>query len=229
MKLSNISIFILAFLLCGLQAGEPISGAHYKQTVFQDDFSGPDLGKKWKSYKSETVVKDGEFLGKMAEGADHNSVNSIVLDPFSDVEVSFRFKYEGTPRFNFTFNDSKYKGSHAGHICRIAFDLKKIILRDDMFGRHRNDLFEKNKAKLLTEADKKHIASKEKAFAYSFVKGKWYTFLIRIKGNLMQAYIDGEIVGEFESEGMGHATKNKPAIVVAKQYLHIDDFVIKVP
>ncbi|MCM8541002.1 MAG: DUF1080 domain-containing protein [Lentisphaeraceae bacterium] len=214
--------------LFNVQAAE-ISGDAYKNVIFKDDFSGEKLGKQWKFYKSESKIADGVMVGLMPVDADHASVNSLVLPPFSDAEVSLKFKFEGSPIFTVAFNDSKYKGSHAGHICRVAVNMKQISLRDGKTGIFNNEIWAKKKAGKLDEESKAILKASQKVIPYKFQKGKWYSLKIRIQGDVMQVSIDDKVVGSFQSKGIAHSTKNKPAIVVAKQAMHFDDLVIKTP
>ena len=170
------------------------------------------------------------MLGLMPNGADHASVNSVLTKPFSDAEVSLRFKFAGSPKFKVTFNDSKCKTVHAGHICRVIFSMKDIILMDGKTGVFKKEIFDKKRASgKLDDATLKMLKTKQKRIKFKFEQGKWYQFAVRIKGDLMQVFIDEKFIAEFRSEGIAHATKNKPALVVDKQAMHIDDVLVKVP
>lgn len=201
----------------------------YKKVIFKDDFSGDKIGKHWKFYKSESRVENGVLIGLMPKDADHNSVNQVILPPFSDVEVSMKFKFEGSPMFVVAFNDSKYKGAHAGHICRVIFKKNQITLRDGKTGNFKNEIWEKKKAGKLDSETEELLKTKSRNFKHSFESGKWYNLLVRIQKDTMQVLIDDKVVATFTSEGIAHTTKNKPALVVAKQAMHFDDLIIKTP
>jgi len=49
----------------------PNSGGLLPRTIFSDDFSGTEFGKRWGHYKSGSVVKDGVLVGIYAGGVDH--------------------------------------------------------------------------------------------------------------------------------------------------------------
>lgn len=208
---------------------EEISSKAYTKVIFKDDFSAARLTKPWKFYKSESKIVDGVMVGLMPVDADHASVNSLVLPPFSDVEASLKFKFEGSPLFTIAFNDSKYKGSHAGHICRVAIKMKQISLRDGKTGIFNNEIYAKKKAGTLDDKAKAILKATQKNIPFKFQKGKWYHLVIRIQGDTMQVSVDGKVAGSFQSKGIAHASKNKPAIVVAKQAMHFDDLVFKTP
>lgn len=223
-KLALISLLSLSAF-----AEEKIPSDGYKKVIFKDDFSGEKIGKHWKFYKSESRVENGVLIGLMPKDADHNSVNQVILSPFSDVEVSMKFKFEGSPMFVVAFNDSKYKDSHAGHICRAIFKKNMITLRDGKTGNFKNEIWEKKKAGKLDSETQELLKSKTKDFKFNFEEGKWYSLVIRIQKETMQVLVDDKIIGTFSSEGIAHTTKNKPALVVAKQAMHFDDLIIKTP
>ncbi|MCM8538544.1 MAG: DUF1080 domain-containing protein [Lentisphaeraceae bacterium] len=222
-------LFIFACIHISTFGIEEIPSLFYTKSLFEDDFSSEKLSRDWKSYKSKTYVKDGVFVGVEEPNGGHDSVNSVVLAPFKDVEVSLRFKFVGSPLFKVTFNDSKCKEVHAGHICRVMIYKNRLRLMDGKTGTFRKDIHDLKKKGPLDKKTKQYLKTKEKNFNYEFEENTWYKLAIRIKGNEMQAYVDGKFVGSFTSEGIGHATKNKPAIVVDKQEMHIDDFKVRVP
>src|ERR1700757_778366 len=94
---------------------------YFSRTIFSDDFSGSEFGKRWGHYKSGSVVKDGVLMGITPEGSDHSAVDNVVIDPERDLEVSVKFQYvsDKAMSFNLWFDDKNYKGSHAGHICNV--------------------------------------------------------------------------------------------------------------
>ena len=58
-------------------------------------------------------------------------------------------------------------------------------------------------------------------------KEEWHELLIRTKGNKAIVKIDGEEVGELESEGIGHTTKSVVSLTTNEDDVHYDDFVVK--
>ena len=112
------------------------------ELVFTDDFQRDDLG-DWKVIIPDFRVVDGVLVATQ-DKEDHGSVGRIYLS-MKDVVISFRFKLAGSPRFNLVLDDKNYKGSHAGHICRVAYATKQVRLGDDKEGIMRNDIFQMRK------------------------------------------------------------------------------------
>ncbi len=211
-------------------APEAISGDHYQQTLASDDFSESELGKQWRLYKGSSVVKDGVLQGVELEGGGHAAVHQLKTEPYSDVELTVDLKFEGSPYTNLTFNQHKFKGSHAGHLCRVVVSPTKVTLRDGRTGVFNNEIFKKrqNKEK-LTEAEQEILERSQAVFPVKLKKGQWYTVTVRIKGDQMQAFIDGKLNGSLRSPGIAHPTKDMIGLVTPKQSIHYDNVKVRVP
>jgi hypothetical protein len=205
------------------------AAGRYERVVFADEFGGALLGTLWKSYKSDSRIRDGVLVAIEPPDAGHNSVNSLVLPPQKDVEVSLSFKFEGARRFGVAFNDTKYKGSHAGHICRIMLSPDALLYQDDKTGIFKNEIWEKKQKGPLDEATQALLKTKAASFPVTLKPGQWYTLTVRTTGDLMTASIDGKPVGQLRSEGIAHATKDKPALVVSGREMHFDHLKISAP
>ena len=222
--------FLISLIVSMPLFAAEIPAGHYKTDLFSDDFSSAQKAKIWKAYKSESKVQEGILIGLMPNGADHNAVDSVVLPKaVGDVEVAVDFKFMGSPSFTVAFNDRKYKGSHAGHICRVAFNSKSLTFKDGKTGIFKNEIWAKKKAGKLDAATTKLLKTKQQKLNYTFKKGEWYKLIIRIKGNEMQAFINGELAGSFKSQGIAHSSKNHLALVTAKQAMHIDNVKVRIP
>ena len=130
-----------AGLVCGLApvgAAEPAAPAG--RVVYEDDFSRTDLGGRWKIHPNSYTIRDGVLVGAEQPGTTHGAVSQIAVD-VKDAVVEFDFRFEGSPRFNVVFNDHAYKGSHAGHICRVAVTPKALTLGDDKEGQYKNEIY----------------------------------------------------------------------------------------
>ncbi|MCB1232554.1 MAG: hypothetical protein KDN19_20065 [Verrucomicrobiae bacterium] len=49
----------------------PLWAEPFPKVLFEDDFSGTELGEKWGSWKSESIVRDGVMVGITPTEADH--------------------------------------------------------------------------------------------------------------------------------------------------------------
>jgi hypothetical protein len=187
------------------------------RVLFEDEFAGETLGKAWKLYKSASVIRDGVLVGIEPPDAGHNSVNSVDVTPVGDVRVELSFKLEGARRFAVAFNDRTYKGSHAGHICRVTFDAAGFTYQDDRDGIFKNEIYEKKK-----KGEKVDLQGRSLAVKRPFEPGKWHALSLRIQGEEMRVSIDGAAAEPFRSSGVAHASKRNVALVVSGKEAHVD-------
>lgn len=199
MKLAVIALIVLG----GLLHAEPL--AQKGELIFSDDFERSELG-EWKPLIPSFAVEKGALKGWQTR-ADHGAVGRLYR-PMKDVIVEFRFKLDGSTGFNAVFDDQKFKGSHAGHICRVAFAPKQVRLGDDKEGVMRNDIYEMRKDPARkAEADK---LTKERGTATNVTidPQPWHSVTIEIHGDEMRATLDGKPVGQLKSPGIAHETKS---------------------
>jgi hypothetical protein len=212
-------------LVCDEGAIDP---ACYGKVLFEDEFAGSALGPSWKHYKSASTIRDGVFVGIEPPDAGHNSVNSIDVPAIGDVIVDLSFKFEGAKRFGIAFNDRTYKGSHAGHIARVTFDLEGFTYQDDRDGIFKNEIYEKKKdGGKLDAATQESLKSRSLRVKRAFEPGKWVAVSVRIQGDLMQVLVDGAPQDPFRSSGLAHAGKRQVALVTSGKEVHVDHLKIR--
>lgn len=202
---THLNLLLLSFLI-------PLAGraqvpdkpiAEPKEMLFSDDFSA--ASEEWKSVIPSFEIKEG-VLRVWQTRDDHGAV-CRVYRPMKDVVVSFRFKLDGSTGFNAVFDDKNYKGSHAGHICRVAFASKQVRLGDDKEGVMRNDIFEMRKdANRKAEADKL-LEGRGSVANFEISPGDWHEVGIELSGDRMRVVIDGKPVAYLQSSGLAHETK----------------------
>ena len=205
--------------------------AEYGRVIFADDFASNAFGPRWGHYKSSSVVKDGVLVGITAADSDHAAVDNIRFEGERDLEVAVRFRFtsDKAQSFNVWFDDKNYKGSHAGHICQATISPKGVNLSDAKTGGFtlEGGLYERKKAKELTEADKKLLAGKARWTNSPLSLGEWHTLVVRTAGDEMTAAIDGKPVASFTSPGIGHETKSLVSLTTNLVDIEYDDFSIK--
>jgi hypothetical protein len=199
----------------------------YATVLFQDDFSAPSLGSAWKLFKSESTIRDGVLVTAEPDGAGHSAVNSVSLKPTKDIQVTLRCRFEGAKGFAIAFNDGKFKGSHAGHICRATFSPTKVVISDDKTGIFANEIYDAKQKGSLSQAQKDLLKTKSADFPVKLEPKTWYTVTVETTDDRMRVLIDGKAIGELTSEGFAHATKDKPALVVPGKFIHFDDVDIR--
>ncbi|MCC9600368.1 hypothetical protein LOC67_07330 [Stieleria sp. JC731] len=229
----NRLIVLLPLLGLMLGLGGTVSNVcadESKTVLFEDEFEHDGLGKRWGSWKSESIVRDGVLVGITPIDADHPSVNSIDFKPQSDLEIAVSFQFHGSPSFSVMIRDLDYKGSHAGHICHVAVRPDQLSLYDGKTGIFRKDIRDKRKAgeKLdaSTEAMLKEKVSRNKI---KLDPSLWHDLRIGIKGDVMEVVIDGEVAGRLQSEGIAHSTKSNMNLTTVDREVHYDHFKLLAP
>ena len=215
-----VPIFFLLSFAC-LAADVPSQPVAEKgEPILADDFERAELG-EWKSVIPTFAVEGGSLKGVQTRD-DHGAVGRVYR-PMKDVVVEFRFQLDGSTGFNAVFDDQKFKDSHAGHICRVAFTPKQLRLGDDKEGVMRNDIFEMRKDPARkAEADKLLIGRGSSA-SIELEQKKWYQVSIEIAGDEMRVSIDGKPTGYLKSPGLAHETKSSFHFTVNGKGVLFDD------
>ena len=203
--------------------------------TFRDDFDKPgDPADRYyipEAHAEAWSIDDGHLVGKQVT-SNHGSVIRTELE-FSDVDIEFDFRFRGSTRFNFVIDDKSEKSVHAGHICRASISPKQVMIGDDKEGamnlevrrqRQATDLSDKQAAEL-----EERLARTRSAAAVHIQRDRWHTLRLRIRGDVMKAFLDDELVTSLRSPGFAHPTKNKCGFTVNGQSIDFDNFVIRQP
>ena len=205
---------------------------YYSEVIFEDDFSKDEFDEKWGHYKSESVISDGVLIGKTIDINDHAGVDNIRFEGRRDMEVSVKFKFAGpeAERFNVWFDDKDFKGAHAGHICSITITPTGATIADAKTGNMENSIYEmKKSAAGLDDETKALLETKTARLELDIEKDKdeWHELVIRTKGATATVLVDGDEIGELESEGIAHPTKSQFSLTTNINDVHYDDLVVK--
>ena len=150
-----------------------------------------------------------------AEVADHGV--SVVHDlKFKDATIQLRFKIGKNDTLGINIADMKEKSVHAGHICMAQVRCGKVEIADLKTGRMELEMRKRRKAKQDTDEDKKLLKKKSKYFDTTLTPDTWHDLQVKIAGDTMTVSIDGQKIGEFTSTGIGHETKGRLRLAVAK-------------
>ncbi len=219
---------ILFFTLsCGLLlntsfAEQPI--AQKGELLFSDDFERNELGENWKIIIPAFEIKEGALFGLQARD-DHGSVGRVYV-PMKDLVAEFRFNLAGSKTFNVVFDDKNHKGSHAGHICRVAVTPTQVRLGDDKEGIMRNDIFEMRRDPNLKAKADEMIKGRGTTVKTTVELDQWHSMKIEIVGDLMQVSLNDVILGQLKSPGIAHLTKESLHFTVNGTGVLFDDLMI---
>lgn len=220
---------LVAVLSASVLIAEQIPADHYTKVVFQDDFSGVELGKAWRLYSSEARVEDGKLHAVMKPG--HAAVQNVNVSPGADFEVTVRFKpVDKHINLVIAFNDRQYKDAHAGHICRVVLNPKGATFQDGKYGIFSSKVWsQREKDGKLNDESKKIVAAHRTFIAHPITSTDWSTATVRIQQDRMALTLNGRFIGSYQSEGIAHPTKRNIALVVGKNEMYLDDVAIKTP
>jgi hypothetical protein len=190
------------------------------ELLVSDGVERTDLG-DWQTLIPTFTVEKGVLKGVRTRD-DHGAVGRIYR-PMKDVVVEFKFKLVGSTGFNAVFDDQKYKGSHAGHICRVAFTAKQLRLGDDKEGAMRNDIYEMRKDPTKKAEGDKLLVERGSTAAVTIEQEKWYSAAIELAGDQLRVSLDGQPVGYLKSPGIAHETKSSFHFTVSGKGVLFDD------
>ncbi|MCO8121167.1 DUF1080 domain-containing protein [Stieleria sp. TO1_6] len=226
--MKNFLALTLFAVVCSLASNTQAN--EFNTVLFEDEFESSTLDKRWGSWKSESIVRDGVLVGITPKEADHPSVNSVDFKPQSNLELSVSFQFHGSPSFSVMIRDMDYKGSHAGHICHVAISPDKVTLYDGKTGIFRKEIRDKRKAgEKLDAATQAMLKQKTSRNAIKLDPQTWHDLVIRIDGDVMEVVIDGMEVGRLKSEGIAHATKSNMNLTTVDREVHYDHFRLRAP
>ncbi len=204
MKLLPLLCLVIPFAATAADIpAEPL--AQKGESLLSDDFERVGLG-DWKSLIPTFTVTNGVLKG-VQKRADHGAVGRVYR-PMKDVVVEFKFKLDGSSGFNAAFDDQTFKGSHAGHICRVAFTPKQVTLGDDKEGAMRNDIYEMRKDPARKAEANKLLAGRSSSAPITLDPANWHQVTIEIAGDWMSVSLDGHPAGHLQSPGIAHNTKS---------------------
>jgi hypothetical protein len=195
------------------------------KVIFRDNFDRTELGAEWRAVIPTFTVAGGVMKGSQTRD-DHGAVGSVKA-LFKDGIIEFKFRLEGATGINAVCDDKGYKGSHAGHICRVAIAPKQIRLGDDKEGVMRNDIFEMRKDPARKAEAEKLLVGRTAAVPMTIEPQRWYAMRIEITGDEMHVSLDGKPIGQLKSPGIAHPTKTDFHFTVSGKDALFDDVSIR--
>jgi len=219
--ITSVLLSLFALTVAGAAADVPAQPLAAKgKLLVSDDFERTSLG-DWKAVIPTFIVTNGVLVGRQTRD-DHGSVGSVKA-AFKDGIIEFKFRLEGSTGFNAVCDDKAFKGTHAGHICRVAVAPKVIRLADDKEGAMRNDIFEMRRdPKRKAEGDKL-LAGRSAAAPVQIEQHRWYRLSIEIVGDAMRVSLDDKPLAYLKSPGLAHPTKSDFHFTVNGKDAHFDE------
>ena len=200
------------------------------EVIFHDDFSREEadpekeqVGNGWSTNSKSRAkgvkqvdLNDGALHITRADVADHG-VSVVQEAAFKDALIELRFKLGEKDDLGINIADMEEETVHAGHICMARIRSWNVEITDLKSGRMRKDVRARNQANELTAEDKKLRKNTSRQFKNKLSIDEWHNLAVQISGETMTVSIDGKKVGSFTSAGIGHATKRRLRLAVAKE------------
>ncbi len=236
-----LAVLPVLSLILGLQsspsriaASEP-SPAPAGKVIFEDDFnrdeSTPDkeeIGNGWTTNsawrangKKQVDLDGGAMHVTRLPEADHG-VAIFQKVEFQDAIVQLRFKLGKGDDLGLDFVDRELKTVHAGHLCIARVRLNRLQLSDSKTGVMDKKIRERRLAGDKSPELARLLKTKTASFPLDLKPGTWYELRVFVTGDIMRAMINGKIIGDFQSPGIGHPTKRMITLAVNKS-AWIDD------
>ncbi|HEX3871108.1 MAG TPA: family 16 glycoside hydrolase [Pirellulales bacterium] len=205
------------------RADEPATQlARPGKLLFADDFARADAGEAWTGSLRSFRIEDGALVVSQREDATHPAVVRTTVE-FKDAVLTFRFRFDGAPRFGVVFNDKNHADSHAGHICRVSVSPNQISVGDDKEGAMKHGIYEKWQHADTKEEVRSIVESTQIKAPVKIESKRWYSMTVEIVGDEMAVSLDGKPITRFKSSGFDHAVKNHWGFTVSGQSIDFDD------
>jgi hypothetical protein len=231
--------FLLAFCLACTATAH--ASAEDATVLLSDDFNRTpanpaieNVGNGWSTNSKSRAkgnqqawLKDGALYMERHAVADHG-VSTVHDIDFQNATIAMRFKLGDKDNLGINIADMNEKSVHAGHLCMTRVSLNKVEITDLKAGRMLLERRTRNLAKALTAEDNAIIKAKTKTVAVKLAADTWHDLVVTIHGDVMGVKIDGEEIGEFQSEGIAHPTKRRLRLAVGKG-AWVDDVKITTP
>ncbi|WP_246112701.1 family 16 glycoside hydrolase [Allorhodopirellula solitaria] len=211
----------------------PSGEAQNWKVTFQDDYENrSEPGARYttaRGHEDSWTVVDGVLVGKQTKD-DHGAVIRTELD-FDDVDIQFDFRFNGGKSFNLVIDDANEPSVHAGHVCRVSVFQKSLRISDDKTGSMnlevRKQRQNKNLPAMQAEALRKLLARTQSSATIDIQPAAWHTLRVRIRGDIMKAFLDGQMVTNRRSPGFAHPTKTKFGFTVNGQSIEFDNLHVR--
>ncbi len=186
--------------------------------VFEDSFERSELGEPWRILIPSFTIEEGRLVAHEVPERKHTSISRVLLD-FRNAVFEFSFRITDAVGLHLVINDTNYEPAHSGHICRVSFSPSEVKISDDREGAFRKDLY---RAYLDSGRTIERYLLQE-VIPQSFDPERWYRARVVLNGERIEVLIDGQLMGSFESPGIGHSTKTDFGFVTKGNLVEIDD------
>ncbi len=166
--------------------------------IFEDTFEREELGKGWRVAVGDFQLANGKLIGNERPEDKHGAV-ARAQSNFKNGVVEFSFRMGSVKTLNFVIDQRGFKGSHAGHLCRVVITPKRLRLADDKEGIMRNDIFAMKDDPSKAKVRESLLAGRSVYHPVSFDPMEWYTLSVVLLDQAMYVSLDDKYVGSLQS------------------------------
>lgn len=226
-----LAALLLSVFALQLRAEDPAGGKLLVDDNFDREESTPDkeeiggawtTNSPWRAKGHKQVDLDGGAMHVTRHAEADHGVAIFQKVEFQNGVVELRFKLGKGDTLGVDFVDRELKTVHAGHLCFARVSLDRLTLMDSKTGHMDLKIRERRLAGDKSAELAEFLKTKSKSFPLNLDADHWYTLRVSVNEDIMQASIDGKLIGQFQSEGIAHPTKRMITLAVNKS-AWIDD------
>ncbi|MEM6473677.1 MAG: family 16 glycoside hydrolase, partial [Planctomycetota bacterium] len=217
----------------------PLQELPAEKLLFEDRFEREEsqerteeIGGKWKTNSNSRAdgnkqvdLKDG-FIHVMRHPKADHAVSIVHPANYTNCRVEIRFKInDKKDDLGIDFADMKCKDVHAGHICKVFFRPNEVEIVDFKNGRMKKTYRDRLASGQVSAEEKQALKQWQHKANFETKLGQWHDAVVLMTDTLIQVTIDGELVAEFDSPGIGHANKDMIRFS-ARREVSLDDVAV---
>lgn len=212
-----------SLLLVGCQsltAGD----ANNNSILFSDNFDRKVIGENWyeNREKAHYSIKDGVLHGVQF---DPSKTSTLKTDTdFTNAIIEFDFRFKSAKLFKLVIDDKNATDiSKNGHVAILTFYRNGIEIQDAITGYYNLDI---RKLPLNDRVDKMRGTLEHGEF-HGVESKNWNKARVEIKGDVLRAYVNNELVVSLNSPGIAHSTKTTIGLNTNRSTMMFDNFTIR--
>ncbi|MEL7498061.1 MAG: hypothetical protein AAFN77_10650 [Planctomycetota bacterium] len=176
-------------------------------------------------FEPQAKIVDNTLNIVRTKGSDHAATCKTDA-AFRNALITFRFQIGSGEKFSFNMNDPNLKTVHAGHICKVEFGAKHVLIQDQKEGVMDLEFRKLRDAKAPKEELDQRLEGKSERTKVTIQPDKWHDAEIKLVNDRIDVTVDGKAIASHASAGIGHPTKQNFAFSVPKT-LMVDQLEIR--
>jgi hypothetical protein len=224
-KLSSVTVALTVVNLVSIFAWSETPLVTKGKLLLRDDFELAAVAPHWRIAVGDFQIDRGKLVGNELPKDKHGAV-ARAKTAFKNGVVEFSFRMGTSKTLNFVIDERNFKGSHAGHVCRVVITKSILRLADDREGAMRNDIFAMKEDPSKADERKSLLENRSATFKIDLDPMAWHSMRVELLEETMQVSVDDKWVGQLKSPGIAHERKTDIGFTVLGQGVQFDNFQI---